>query len=128
HDLPGRSWLQTAFEREDPDRTILSEYHAVGSRSAAFMLRNGRWKYINYVGDSPELFDLDGDPGETCDLAHDPRHRCTLLEFERRLRNLLDPEAVDRVAKHDQALLIERFGGREKALSVGPTGATPAPI
>ena len=44
----------------DPTRTVFSEYHAFASPSAAFMLRNGRYKYNYYVGYEPELFDLAG--------------------------------------------------------------------
>ncbi len=41
---------------------------------------------------------------------------------------MLDPEATDARAKADQAALIARFGGPEKACNVGAPGATPAPI
>src|SRR5205814_2108862 len=105
-----------------------SEYHAFGSPSAAFMLRNGRYKYNYYVGYAPELFDLDADPGEEHDLGAEPKLAAVVSGFEGRLRSILDPEAIDMRAKADQAALIARFGGREKACNVGAPGATPAPI
>ena len=37
-----------------PERPILSEYHAAGAVSGAFMLRCGRWKYHHYVGFVPD--------------------------------------------------------------------------
>ena len=43
------------------------------------------------------------------------------------LRGMVDPEAVDRRAKADQAALVERFGGREAVLNWGHGGATPTP-
>jgi len=48
--------------------------------------------------------------------------------FEKQLRVMLDPEATDARVKADQAALIARFGGPEKACNVGAPGATPAPI
>jgi choline-sulfatase len=73
------------------------------------------------------LFDLEADPEEAHDLAGDERHAPVLREFEATLRAMLDPEAIDRRAKDDQNALVARFGGRERALSMGPPGATPAP-
>lgn len=125
--LPGRSLFELASASPEPDRMAFSEYHAVGAPSAAFMLRRGRFKYHHYVGFDPELFDLDTDPEETTDLAGDPAHAATVAECETALRSLLDPEAVDRAAKADQAALIERFGGREAAMKLGAPGATPVP-
>lgn len=48
-----------------------------------------------------------------------------LRELEARLRAMLDPERVDRLAKDDQNALVARFGGRERALRSGTPGATP---
>jgi choline-sulfatase len=127
-DLPGRSLFDIGAELYDPKRTVFSEYHAFGSPSAAFMLRSGRFKYNYYVGYEPELFDLASDPGEEHNLAANADHAATVSRFETELRNILDPEATDKRAKADQAALIERFGGPEKARNIGAPGATPAPI
>jgi choline-sulfatase len=40
---------------------------------------------------------------------------------------MLDPVATDARAKADQAALVDRHGGREAALRLGPEGATPVP-
>ena len=127
-DLPGRSLLEIGNAPDDPARTVFSEYHAFASPSAAFMLRNGRFKYNYYVGYPPELFDLAADPGEERNLARTGEHARILAQFEKQLRAMLDPEATDARAKADQAALIARFGGPEKACNVGAPGATPAPI
>ena len=50
-----------------------------------------------------------------------------VAEGERRLRAVLDPEAVDARAKRRQAELLASFGGREAALARGDLGFTPAP-
>src|SRR5690606_8954745 len=125
-DLPGVSLLGLAT-REDRPRLGFSEYHAIGSPSAAFMLTDGRHKYHPYVGYEPELFDLLEDPEETTSLHASPSHQDVLHAFERRLRSALDPLAVDRLAKDDQNRLVERMGGREAALGIGKIGATPVP-
>ena len=123
----GRSLTDIAAGPVDPERPILSEYHAAGAVSGAFMLRKGRWKLNYYVGFLPELFDLQADPEELTDLAKDPEHAETLAMLEAELRRQLDPEAVDAQAFADQAAMIEAYGGREAALKLGAPGATPPP-
>ncbi|MCB1995401.1 MAG: sulfatase-like hydrolase/transferase [Burkholderiaceae bacterium] len=124
---PGRSLYDLAAAPADPQRVVFSEYHAAGSNTAAFMLRKGRWKYHHYVRFAPELFDLEADPEELHDLAGDPAHQAVLQAMEAELRALCDPEAVDALAKQDQADLIERLGGVARAATMGAGGATPAP-
>jgi choline-sulfatase len=106
---------------------VISEYHAIGSVAGAFMLRFGRWKYCHYVAYAPQLFDLAADPEETTDLAAEARYRDVVMEGERRLRAILDPEAVDARAKRRQAELLASYGGREAALARGDLGFSPAP-
>ena len=112
---------------EQPDRPILSQYHAAGAVSGAYMYKKGRWKLNYYVDFPPELFDLQNDPKEHFDLANDPEHADTLANLEVELRAILDPEAVDKIAFADQADLIEFHGGRDAALALGAPGATPPP-
>jgi choline-sulfatase len=123
----GRDLRQIAAEPADPDRPILSEYHAVGAVSGGFMLRKGRWKLNWYVGFAPELFDMVADPEELSDLAAVPAHAADLARMEAELRKLVDPEAADAQAFADQAALIAGYGGREEALRLGAPAATPPP-
>lgn len=123
---PGRDLLALA-EGADADRTVLSEYHGIGSPSAAYMVRRGAWKYMHYVGFAPELFDLCSDPDELQDRAADPEIATVLAGLEETLRARLDPDAVDRRAKGDQRSLIERHGGRDRILRRGVFQGTPAP-
>jgi choline-sulfatase len=125
--LPSTSLQTLAQAPTDAERPVLSEYHAVGSNSAGFMLRQGRWKYHHYVGHAPELFDLYADPQELHDLASDTQHQTTRQAMETRLREILDPEATDALAKQDQRDLIRRVGGLEVAKTMGAKAATPAP-
>ena len=134
-DLPGVSLFRLAREADKP-RTAFSEYHAIFSPSGVFMLRNARYKYIHYLGYPAQLFDLVADPDETQDLAGDPRHADTLTACERELRSIVDPEAVDRRARADQARRIEAAGGAEVVLAQGvkipyspaPEEFGPAPV
>ena len=124
--LPGRS-LFGFIAKEDPDRAVFGEYHAIGACTGAFMLRWRNWKYTYYVGFAPQLFDLDTDPDELIDLAPDAAHAPTLEACEARLRQIVDPEAVSAEAFESQRAKIADFGGMEAVLARGDFPHTPAP-
>jgi choline-sulfatase len=126
-DLPGQSLFDIAARPHDPDRTVFSEYHAFGSPSAGFMMRDGRYKLNHYVGYPPELFDLWEDPGETTNRAEDRSLVAVRARLEAELLAMIDPAAIDTQAKADQAALIARYGGPARAKDIGAPGATPAP-
>ena len=123
----GRSLFELAEEDDDADRVVFSEYHATASRSGVFMLRNGHYKYIHYVGHGAELFDMAADPEELNDLSLDPEYQSLIGEFEKQLRDRLDPEAVDAQAKKDQEKAIALWGGPEAILNREVPIGTPAP-
>ena len=125
---PGGSLWEIATA-DDQERTVFAEYHAIGSRNAYYMLRDRRFKYIYHVGAPAQLFDLSVDPDELRDLAHKPDAAAEklLAEYEARLRQILDPEAVDQQAKADQAARIESLGGREAVIKRGVFTNSPAP-
>jgi choline-sulfatase len=110
-------------------RRVLSEYHASGSREAAFMLRDGRWKYVRYATYPPQLFDLAADPEELRDLATDPAHAMDLALLEIKLREALraDPEDLDAQVKARQAEILAAHGGREAVLARGDLPYSPPP-
>lgn len=124
--LPGRS-LRQIIQEPDPDRFVLSEYHALGNEHAAFMLRNGRYKYIHYVNHPPQLFDLDDDPQELNDLASSAAHQAQRQSLEVQLRMMLDPEAVDAQARADQQMQIAAFGGEAAVRARGAFDNSPVP-
>jgi arylsulfatase A-like enzyme len=123
---PGHSLFELAAGGE-PERTVLCEYHAMGSTTGAFMIRRGRYKYIHYVAFRPQLFDLESDPEELHDLAQDPAFAGVIADCEAKVRDICDPEEVDRRAKARQADLLEAAGGRKAVIARGDLGFTPAP-
>lgn len=125
--LPGRSLIDLAQAPDDPGRPTFSEYHAAGAATGAYMLRQDRWKLIHYVDMAPQLFDLAADPEERTDLAPAGQHQHIVDALTASLREIVDPEAQDRIAKADQHALIEAHGGREAVVGRGGFGATPAP-
>ena len=106
---------------------MLSEYHAAGAATGAFMIRRGKFKYVYYVGMPAQLFDLEADPYERRDLARDAGYRGLAADCEAALREVVDPEAADALARKDQAAKIEALGGREKILAMGSFGHSPVP-
>jgi choline-sulfatase len=123
--LPGVSLLDLAGQ-PSRDRTVLSEFHTYGP-NAFYMLRDLRHKYVYYVGAPPQLFDLEADSEELADLGRLPEHAAKRNAFEAQLRSTLDPEAVDREAKADQACVAEHFGGFEALRRREKIAFTPAP-
>jgi len=123
---PGCSLMDLA-RGATPERTVLSEYHGMGSTTAAYMIRSGKYKYVHYVKYAPQLFDLHADPEEMNDLAGDPAMADVLAECRGRLTAMLDPVDVDRRAKARQAELLATHGGREAVIARGDLGFTPAP-
>ena len=124
---PGRSLVNLAGESSDPERSVISQYHAIGAVSGAFMLRKGPWKLIEYVGFEPELFNLVEDPEELENLASNPNYQPVLEEMKAHLRERCDPEVVNAAAFADQDAMIESYGGKTAAASLGAPSATPPP-
>ena len=75
-----------------------------------YMVRTERWKYVEWPGFAPQLFDLDNDPGEYRDLGTDPGRAKIRREMKDRLfewlearpirARLADAEVEDRTDTH----------------------------
>ena len=124
--LPGRSLFEILRE-PPPERTVFSEYHAVGSENAHYMLRTRRYKYMHYVGHAPMLFDMARDRQECRNLAALPAYRPLLQDFDARLRATLDPEATNQLAHQDQRQRIADNGGRADVIARGAFDNSPVP-
>ena len=95
---PGQSLKAIAAQPYQAERVVFSEYHAAGSNTAGYMLRQGRFKFHYYVRHQPELFDLQDDPQELVNLAAQPAYATVVAQFESQLRNICDPEAMEVLA------------------------------
>ncbi|MEE3234635.1 MAG: sulfatase-like hydrolase/transferase [Candidatus Latescibacterota bacterium] len=126
NDLPGDSLLKIA-NSSNIERTVLSEYHALGSINGSFMLRRSRYKFIYYVNSPAQLFDLEEDPLELHDLSTDKKHSPLMLDFEKRLRIILNPEEVNQKAHEDQKALIHACGGEDAIRLKGAFDHSPTP-
>jgi choline-sulfatase len=126
HNLPGHSLFDLA-RGIAPRRTVLCEYHAAGGATGAFMTRHGPFKFVDYVGMPPMLFDLDRDPQERNDRGTDPGYEGLIRDCLNDLRRIVDPEAVDRRARADQEARIAQFGGRQAIIARGSFGHSPIP-
>jgi choline-sulfatase len=124
--LPGTNLLDIV-RGTAAKRTVLSEYHAAGAATGAFMIRKGGFKYVHYVGMPPQLFDLDADPQEIRDLGSDPAWGGLVAQCEAELRRVVDPEKADALARADQAGRIAAMGGREAIIARGSFGYSPVP-
>jgi choline-sulfatase len=124
---PGRSLFEIARQADDPARVVFSEYHAVGATAGMYMVRDGRWKYVFYVGHRPQLFDLENDPHEARDLGQSAEHAAVRARLDAALRQIVDPDAVNAQAFADQEARIAAYGGPEAIKQRGDFGYTPAP-
>src|SRR5947207_15606156 len=98
---PG-SCITKILQIPQPERAVFSEYHGMGSKTAAYMLRKGCHKLVHYADYEPQLFDLAVDPEELTDLAQKPDAKPVLDHLQTELRRLCDPAERNRRAKHDR--------------------------
>ncbi len=126
-DWPGQSLIDLA-RKEDPERVVFAEYHAAGSVTGQFMIRKRNWKYVAYVGERPQLFDLEKDPEELVDLWDSPDHRHIIEKLNAELEAICNPAEVDARAFRDQQARIDEFGGLSNIERTIDIPFTPAPL
>ena len=90
---PG-SCITKVLQIPQPQRVVFSEYHGMGSKTAAYMLRKGRHKLVHYADYEPQLFDLEADPEELSDLSRKSDAKPILDDLEAELYRICDPEEV----------------------------------
>jgi choline-sulfatase len=125
-DLPGVS-LWPAVGGQDTDRLGFAEFHAQSSKTAGYLLRDGKDKLVYHVNMPRQHFDLEADPQETNDLAISGGADATADALEAKLREMLDPEAVNQRAMADQLAHADRHGGVDAVRDRGTFSYTPVP-
>ena len=115
-DKPGKSLLEIASAPYDDERAVYSEYRAFGMYTSEFMIRKGDFKYVHYVGERPQLFNLASDPDECGDISSDEEYSGILSDLEKELRAVVDPETVDKDARKAQEELLDSYGGKDEFL------------
>jgi len=126
-ELPGSSLIPYAQGQQEA-RTAFSEYYSQGIYTAMFMLRKGRYKYVHYVGEQPQLFDLENDPLEETDLAGQAEYQHVLDEMYGELKKTADVEQLEIDSKAAQKRLLDAHGGQEEFLrNFKPTLFSPIP-
>ena len=124
--LPGES-LIAIVRKQATDRVVFNELHDDGSLTGEFMVRQGAWKLVHYVGYPPQLFDLSTDPFEETDLAGRPETHDVQGRLYGELRKIVDPDEINQRAFADQKARIEQLGGVEAILSREDFNFTPVP-
>ena len=90
------------------------------------MLRKGRWKYIYYAENNPDLlFDMVNDPQEIQNLSRDPQLQPVKNDMHNTLRSILDPEEVNNNALEDQSTMADKLGGLEAIRKMQSFNHTP---
>jgi choline-sulfatase len=125
-DHPGVSIVQ-AIRAPRHGRAVFSEYHGMGSKTAAYMIRKGPYKLVYYADYAPQLFDLASDPEELNDLAGQVNAKPVLDELTAELYRICDPHGVDRQAKAEQRHRLDAVGGKAFAIARGDLGFSPPP-
>jgi choline-sulfatase len=108
-------------------RIVFSEYHGMGSKTAAYMVRKGPYKLVYYADYAPQLFNLACDPEERNDLAGQVDARHTLEELKADLWRICVPDEINRRAKADQQRLLAAVGGKTYVIDRGDLGFSPPP-
>ena len=97
-DMDGRSWLQLASGKMNPDdwrKGLLYEYYWEWNfphTPTVFALRGDKYKLMVYHGiwDTDELYDIQSDPEEMRNLIHDPRYKEVVTQMRRDLWEMIE--------------------------------------
>jgi choline-sulfatase len=92
---------------DNKERFVFSEYHGHGTRSGAYMIRKGDWKFIMNMNAENQLFNLADDPHELINLIE--KHSDKTNELEQCLRSICDPEKENKRAHDFEAKQFEKI-------------------
>lgn len=126
HENPGVS-IAELLHNEEKTKVAFSEYHGMGSKTAAYLVRRGPYKLVYYAAYAPQLFNLHEDPEELNDLAADPAMQSVVEELTAELVKICDPNATDDRAKELQQKILAENGGAEAVIARGDLGFSMPP-
>ncbi len=92
---------------DDEEHFAFAEYHGHGTRSGAYMIRKGNWKFIMNMNAENQLFNLADDPHELTNLTE--KRPDKVNELEKCLRSICNPEKENRRAHDFEAKQIEKI-------------------
>jgi arylsulfatase A-like enzyme len=113
------AWRDAVFSEIDysfyPARETLS---VAPSQARGYMLRTNQWKYVEFKGYRPQLFDLENDPHEFIDIGDVPEFEPARREMrDRLLTRLLDRR--NRVTLTDQQVIERAAQERVNGIVIG---------
>jgi len=114
HDRPAEDWRRFVYSELDYSyRQARLTLGKTVQQCRAFSLRDERWRYVWWLGEAEQLFDLHADPDEMNDLGRDAgtealreQMRARLLDFlaRRKHRTTVTEAAIERgTAQHKRA-------------------------
>mmetsp|Transcript_28131 Transcript_28131/g.44618 ORF Transcript_28131/g.44618 Transcript_28131/m.44618 type:complete len:254 (-) Transcript_28131:90-851(-) len=115
--LPGVSlkpFVNGSADSSDHADYVTSQYHSLKANTGSFMVRKGKWKYIQYghylsayKNYEAQLFDLESDPNEVDDVSAENEN--VVNEMEQILKQTYDYEYADCVAKKQDMEMFNEF-------------------
>ncbi|HEY3440514.1 MAG TPA: sulfatase-like hydrolase/transferase [Paludibaculum sp.] len=81
----------------DGERVVFSEFQGGGTRASAFLIRQGRWKFVFHCAGPHQLFDLGADPEELVNVA--TKQSGVVQRMDRELRRICSPERENQRAE-----------------------------
>jgi choline-sulfatase len=81
---------------------VFSECHADLYTGPKAMFKRGKYKFIYYLGEEPELFDLENDPNEYINLANDPKMQQVRHTLEEELLSFWNPVKLEETIMKSQ--------------------------
>lgn len=121
HQLDGRSLMPTmrgtpdkgprdfaVAELDYSQRQARRDLNLDVNTARAWMVRTMRWKYIEYLGFRPQLFDMEADPNELRDLGDDPAYGTICTEMRERLFQWFATRKVRRTLPDDRIETLAR--------------------
>ncbi len=104
-------WVGTPLQRiavNDSRRVVFSEFQGGGTRASAFLVRQGRWKFLHHCEAPHLLYDLESDPHELNNLA--ARRPEIVRRLEGELRRICNPERENERAEQYSLRQLRALG------------------